>query len=264
MVIHRKTPGEASRLLAEYEAANKDIPKEVRMQMAVFVLAPKVGKRALEDLFQRRFATTPFVHLSWLWATAFTYSGIDHLWDEFVYRRNGRESPKHALRWLMEQLTPEQEALLSRRLGGIPEGSGRVATTAIWTRGGVWNRNNNMTRIILLGEHLDRDHSYNAVSRALSPAQAAALERELHNLINPDLYLYHDAQHRAVDYTRRRIPEILAYERPTTSYKTVSWFFQMPVPHPAGGFVEARGESRYPRSYNNGRERLDGGWFPSG
>jgi hypothetical protein len=264
MAVKIKTVGEASRLLAEYDKANADIPQARRRQMAIFALAPQVGKKSLEELFDRPLGTTPWVHLSWFWAMAFEYSGISHYWDEFALRRNGGESPAACLRWLLERITPEQKERLERRLSGIPRGRDIPTTHAIWTRGGVWQRDNNFTKIIILGEHLPpRDHSYSYVTEAFSPAQVEQLEREVHNSVDEEELLYPEAQLRAVEYVRHRIPEMLGWKRPTTSYKVASWFFDQPVPHPTGGFIDCRSSVNYPRRTGSGGRPSKGGrWFP--
>lgn len=272
---HRKrTEGEAARLLVEYENLNKDIPKSDRRQMAMFFLAPKVGRKTLEELFQRPLGQTPFRHRCWFWWKMMSYSNIGHLWGEFADLHNMGICTHHCLRWLKGETTEEEWIELSRRYGAPLKRSktNRInvnwwkptprGNPTIWTKGGEWPKGNNFTRIIILGEHIERtDWNYNQVTRALEPADCLTLERELSNLYDPDSMLAPHIIKEAVQYVRHRIPRILLYKRDTTSYKTTSWFFQTHVPHPDGGFLHYTDEVDYPRKRMKTREHGQQEWF---
>lgn len=270
----RKSALHASKMLADYEKMNADLPEATRRQLAVFVLEPRVGKAALEELFKRPLGQTPRRHRSWLWYNAMVASGMSHLWDDFCAQHNDGICMHHCLMWLQQEATPEEWALLSKRLGvELKSGKGvllnpywwkhypHTPRSAYWTKGGIWDVRNNFTKIIVLGESLDaiRDHGYSAISRALTRADTAQIERELHNTFDPDEMLAPDAINGAVEYVRRRIPDILGYERELSSYKTASWFFQTQVPHPDGGFVLWTREANYPMRETDGK---DINWFP--
>ena len=252
MARTKKTPTEANLLLFKYERLNSDLDKQVRRQMAIFVLAPRVGTKNLEFVFGRPLGQTPFRHRSWMWYNALNLSGLGHLWPEFVERRNETACLHHALKWLQEQARQEEWALLSKRLGVELKPGHELSLNPnwwkhqehkqsinVWTKGGVWDRRNSLTRIIILGHHLDseRDHSYNAITRALTRVDCQTIERELHNLYDPDTYLAPHIITEAIEYVRRRIPSVLGYKRETVGYKTASWFFQRRIPLPDGGFT---------------------------
>lgn len=263
----KKSALHASKMLADYEKLNADLPEATRRQLAVFVLEPRVGRAALEELFNRPLGQTPRRHRSWLWYNAMMASGMAHLWDDFCAQHNEGVCMHHCLMWLRERATPEEWTLLSRRMGieslnpGDWKHHPHTKRYAYWTKGGVWDVRNNFTKIIVLGESLDntRPYWYSAISRALTLNDLMQIERELHNTFDPDEMLAPDVINGAVDYVRQRIPDILGYERELSSYKTASWFFQAKVPHPDGGFVLWSREANYPMRETDGK---DINWFP--
>lgn len=262
------TEGIASKMLAEYEALNSDLPTEIRLQMALFVLAPKTGMAPLEAVFQRPLGQTFNRHRSWMWWTAMRTSGLEMWWEHMATHRNAGFSMRDCLRALKEQASPEQWELFSDRLGARlftqtpllrPAGYSREGTyTKVWTKGGIWDKRNPLTKVIILGEHLEgRDHSYSDVTKALTVDQCRRLETEVHHLISPDASLYPNAVAQAIEYVRRRIPAMLMYKRATTSYKVVAWFFQTRIPHPHGGWMKHDQEAEYPMKRKN-----DWRWLP--
>ena len=266
-----KTAGQASKLLAEYEHLNTDLPRNLRRQLAIFVLAPRVGTPILEELFQRPLAQTPLRHRSWLWYTAMRTSGLERYWPELVSRRNSGEPFGTLLRWLRSQATEEEWALMGNRLGKRInpahwswKSSGKP--TNYWTKGGVWDRRNNFTRIIILGESLDgeRDHTYSTLTQAITPASCRLLERELHNTIDEETLLFPDAIHQAVAYTRARIPQLAGHKINRASYKTAAWFFQTHVPDASGKyFYRHIDDACYRREFKIHNRLIRWEWFPS-
>lgn len=268
-----RTAGEASLLLLKYEALNADLPRETRRQLAIFVLVNRVGKAALEELFDRPLGQTPRRHRAWLWYNAIRLSGLEKFWDEFQELYNSGVCLHCCLAWLKEQASPEEWALLSRRMGvSLEFGKGGTSLNPhwwkhtehkqrneIWTKGGTWDRRNNFTRVLVSHEHLTRDHDYNDVTRVLSQGDCKQLEIELRNLCNPEYMLVPQAIVGAVEYARRRIPTLLGYKRKYSSYKTVSWFFQCKVPHPDGGFVLWTRPINYPMRESDGYDLT---WLP--
>lgn len=241
-----RTAGRASKLLDEYEKLNDDLPESTRRMMAIFVLAPKVGTEALEELFQCNLGQTPFRHRAWIWYMALRTSGLEPLWDEFAERHNRGDSMQSCLRWLRSEAGDERWRLLSNRLGEVLFND-RAALdiykwhdrpqdgNSIWTKGGTWDRRNGMTKIIVLGEHIEREPYDVGYVQDLDPQELRTLESELYNLINPDKMLAPQARHLAVKYTRRRIADLAGWKTRMPSYKTVSWFFQTEIQDPSGG-----------------------------
>ena len=214
--------------------------------MALFVLAPKVGTKALEELFQRPLGRTFFKHRSWMWWTAMRHSGLERHWHEFAYFHNEGVSICQLLKTVRSVATPEEWLLLSRRLG-VPVFkpqealnphwySRKGAEYAYWTKGGTWDRRNNFTRVIVLGQGIrTRDHNHNTITRKLSFRNCEQIEKEVFNIVDPDALLYPDAIDKAVEYVRWRIPTMIG-RKARSSYSMVSWFFQRDVPGPGGVF----------------------------
>lgn len=254
-------------MLDQYENLNADLPPNTRRQLALFVLAPKVGTKALEALFERPFGGTLGHHRSWMWYTAMRLSGLGGLWSKFASKHNNGVSLRDCLLWLRSEASESEWALLSKRLG-IPifnKGQNVLnpywwkdtpAPTKYWTKGGTWDRRSPLTKIIVLGEHIERDEPINAWAERLTDADLRLLEREVHNFVDEDQLLYPDAVKEATEYVRQRIPQILGYKTPRASYNTASWFFQKPVPHHWGGSADWRTSQNYPTT--KGYE-----WFPS-
>ena len=240
-----RTAGEASLMLHQYEELNKDLPAGVRRQLALFVLAPRTGIPVLAELFQSRLGKTPIRHVSWFWWNAMRSSGLEHLWDEFVTRKNNNIPMADCLIRVRRKADPENWKTLSRRAGtAIFQGSSllnphryrRTPTKGlkVWTKGGVWDRRNNFTKIIVLGEHLTgRDYAYSQLTKKLDDASCGRIETEIHNFVDPDDLLYPDAYLSACDYARVRIQKQVEWKR-NVGDVSLSWFFQGPVLVPGG------------------------------
>lgn len=229
-----RSASDASRLLADYEAMNRDIPAATRRHMGMFAIAPSVPKDSLEELFGRPLGNAPYTHRCWLWWQAMRFSGLSHHWDDFAALRN-EEGIGPATKALRSWVSLEEWKSLSRRMGydylnphrwnweGIP--------SDIWTKGGSWHRDNTFTRILLLGEHIERDPPrWNALTDALGPTGIRQLEAEASAMCDPDRDLYPVAVKSAVDYIRGRIPQLAGWNIENAGWRTVSWFFQRPVP----------------------------------
>lgn len=261
--MREKSPDQAHRLLVEYEHLNKDLPKDTRRLMGMFVIAHKVGHRGLKGVFGD-VGQTPFRHRAWLWWNALRLSGLGHYWDDFVDRRNQGTSMHECLMWLRDQASDSEWETLSSRMGKEgrlnphryhrwPDSEGKERRT-IWTKGGTWWKGDNFTKIILMGEHLPTRIPQNTWQERLGPHGVRKIESELHNLIDSDKMLQPDAKKRAVDYVRSRIPEILGYEIDNASYRTAAWFFQTDVPDEGGYFFSYKNMDEVPkRKSSNGR-----------
>lgn len=268
--------GIASRLLNDYERGNDDLPRPLRRQMAVFALAHRVYKSTLNELFERNLGQTPWRHRAWFWWTCFRTAGIPEWWDPFASRMNDGAYVGEALRPVREGVTRAEWALLSRRYGfTIFNDNGEVIRISkfgvgwkdgppqsVWTKGGNWGRRSSFTRIIILGEHIERDYSYNTMTRKLGPEGARALERELAGLIDPDALLVPDAWQRAVEYVRRRIPQMVGW-KVTASYRTAAWFFDEPVREAHSGlYYDPRMDADYPVHINKHNAHTYWDWIP--
>lgn len=265
-----RTEGQASLLLQRYEEKNRDLPKSTRIQMAPFALVHRTGIDALEALFGRKLGQTPYRHRSWFWWTAMRTSGLAKEWDPFTEMRNQGVPFDECLRWLKERASDDQWDTLSRRLGkenlypGDYSHKPRDTPDNIWTKGGTWQRESGFTKIILLGESLDRDYTYNDMTLTLGPEGALKLERELRGLVDPDKELEPNAKWSAVRYVRRRLPSVAGWRKtPTAHPRTVSWFFQEEIPESEGSpyFYDWRWPISQRRKLKNGRARY-WAWLP--
>lgn len=265
-----RTAGEASLLLHHYETLNKDLPADVRRQLGLFYLASKVGRPALEELFERPIGTTPWVHVSWFWWNCMRASGLERLWDEFAIRKNSGSSLRSCLRWVRRESTPEEWALLSRRVGApilqntalIKPGtySPSESTSSVWTKGGVWDKRNSFTRIIILGEKIEgRDYTYSHVTRKLNDERCWKIEREIRNFVDENSLLYPDALMSAVAYAKDRLTDYLRWPVKRVGPVTASWFFQRPVPVGGGLTVSYKDRIMDTRRSKHGARML---WFP--
>lgn len=258
-----------SRLLAEYEELNSDLPKQTRRQLAIFVLATRCSKAVLEELFGMPLGSTPRRHRSWLYYNAMRFSNLGDYWDHFAHLKNSGHSMQVCLKDLRDIASRDDWETFSNRLGcAIFKDRKRLNPTHwttpgsqkdIWTRGGVWSRAHGFTRIIILGDHLERNYDYNIISRNLGPHGAQLLERELHHTIDQEALLFSEAISRATEYARERIPTLASvYTEKRSSYHTASWFFGERVPTGPGRLVDyewehIRGTSIRANTYD---------WFP--
>lgn len=240
--------------------------------MAIFVMAPKVGMEALEAVFKRPLGMTFFKHRSWMWYTALKHSEMESHWYEFAYFHNEGVDMCRMLRSLRAITTPEQWLLLGRRLGvSVFKGteylnpywySQKGTTKAVWTKGGTWDRRNNFTKVIVLGENITgRDHNHSVLTRKLKPHHCRQIEKEIFNLVDPDELLYPDAIDKAIEHVRWRLPNIVG-RRHRLGYNMVAWFFQTNVPHPKGGYISPKQTVRYPRKYRKHKRNVDWRWLP--
>lgn len=251
MSTHPKSAPIASKMLADYEVLNSDLPERVRQQLGMFVIAPKVGMKAMHELFERDLGQTLNRHRAWMWWTAMSYSGLSEYWGEFSAAYNLGLPVRDCLRALKGVVNEADWSLFSRRMGVKslrPAAYSRVGTTnLIWTKGGTWDRRKNMTKIVVLGEHLKgRDLNYNGTTRRLDLDRCQLIETELYQLIDHNALLTPTAMFDAVDYVRHRIPSLIDSPRATTSPKVAAWFFMEPVPYQHGLMAEDR-QWGYPR-----------------
>lgn len=249
-----RTSGMASKMLADYEALNSDLPAQTRRWLGMFLIAPKTGVAALEALFERPLGSTLLRHRSWMWYQTMRHSGLERHWTNVANYHNAGAPMCDILKTVRDLSTKDEWLLFSRR-HGIPIFSrDRVvlnphnyayknAGKTIWTKGGTWWKDNNFTKIIVLGENLTRDH--NDTYLKFTPSAAKVIERELHNLIDPDDNIFPTAIDRAVEYVRYRMPNIIG-RKLKAGYKMVAWFFQTRIPHPHGGFIKNDQTANYP------------------
>ena len=234
------TAGELSLWLARYEQLNSDLERPLRRQFFMFAVAFMCRTKELEELFERPLGQTPRRHRSWFWYNAMVSSGLGHLWDEFAEMKNSGLAMREGLIRVRRKATEEQWSTLSRRTGcGIfndslllnPHSYTHEGTTFYWSRGGCWDTRSNITKVVVLGEHLpERDHTFNTITAALTPEQCRKLETEVYNLVDEESLLTPDAIDLAVRYVRNRFREMIGWSPGQSHAVMASWFFQTLVP----------------------------------
>lgn len=266
-----RTRGEAAKLLSEYENLNSDLPRRTRRHLGLFILGPKVGTNALEELTGKAVGNTIFRHRSWMWWNIFRTAGLRRKWDDFVERRNDGEPRDDLLREMRESISEDHWKVFSRR-AGVPVVHGRENLHPsdypeeegdrqdIWTKGGTWRKSSPFTQIILLGKGIGYRPPLTPWQRRLGQRGVRKIERELHGFIDPDETLHPDAHYRAIDYVRRRIVEILGYDFQRASCHTAAWFFQKQVPNREDWFFKPDPDTPPTRTDNHGRHSWR--WFP--
>jgi hypothetical protein len=174
------------------------------------------------------------------WYNSMISSGLDRYWDKLAADKNSGTPLSECLRWLRRKATAGEWRTLSRRHGGgifrdslliIPSTYSREPNTKFfWSKGGTWNSGSSITKIVCKGEHLTRDHSFNTITRKLTPEQCRKLESEVHNVVDENSLLQPDALDAAVLYVRNRVRELIGWKPGPTHPKNVSWFFQEAIP----------------------------------
>lgn len=263
--------GKAALWLREYKELNSDLDEDVLQQLALFALAPHVGKEALQKLFEPDVGSTPFRHRSWFWWNCFRYSGLAPEWDPFVQAKNKGKPMQRCLEIVRGMAHPDDWERLGERLGfpifrdeafrpGHYKSTAPELPEAIWTKGGTWQRADPFTQIIVLGHHIDdRDPPRTQAEKKIHPDGVRSIESELYTKIDEDSALQPHAKRRAVEYVRKRVPELAGYEYNTVNYETAAWFFTVPVMDESGWWhTQFREEPPLRKTPWN-----DWRWFPS-
>jgi len=267
------TMGEVSLSLSEYDRLNSDLEKPVRRMLFMFAVAHRCSAGVLEELFGRPLGQTPRRHRSFFWYNSIISSGLESHWREFASRKNNGTSMSDCLIRLRRRATEDQWLTLSRRVGcGIFTDSPRLnphvysrreSTQEYWTPGGNWSTRDNMTKIIVLGEHLPLRDYHNKMLSTIHHSQLLKLEDEVHGFVDEEALLVPDAQSAAITYVRSRLSELAGHTR-TASMRAASWFFQCAIP-------EGMKWHHYDHHNNGGHYKYDRAgskvtnlWYPHG
>lgn len=230
--------GELSMYLHRYETLNNDLPKPVCRQLFQFAASPYCSPKELDDLFQTHLGQTPRRHRSFFWYNTMLTSGLGDMWDQFASMKNSGSPMSDCVRRLKNAATHKQWITLSKRHGcGIfnnlsvitPNSYKTVGShTTYWSRGGVWGKRNGLTKVIVLGELMERN-PYNNITKKLLP-YCDKLTKEVYNLVDEEKMLVPDAIDKAVDYIRHRVRDVIGWSPGPTHMRNVSWFFQCAIP----------------------------------
>ncbi len=221
--------------IERYENDNSDLPEATRRAMALAVVAPKFPKalmvQALGDI-----KLTGYKDKSWRWWNVLRLAGLEQYWDGFRLRASQTGgSIWQASRWLRSRVSARKYQLFLRRAGSNPYHSHyKSKGTKVWTKGGTWDRRSNVTRVLVLGEHLGDRHP--AVYQMLVP-WLEVLEQELHTLTKPDQISRVNCLYNAVNYLYSRSLELLQWRKQDLDrWKLAAWFFMETIRnwHPDG------------------------------
>lgn len=233
-----RTPVEALAALKAYEDANSDIPHPTLRLMALGAFAYAYGRRVLEAALEQRLPRLPFRDHSWRYWKCLELSGLGHCWDAFRDTVHAQGIRK-ACAQLRRTVPRDQYKLFRKRQWTTPH-SGKGVRDKVWTKGGVWRRESRFTQVLVLKQHLPRRTCLKPWHYKVEGPVARLVEKELMGLIKPDQTFPFEARQQAVDYVRRRIPELLGRKR-ALGMEGVAWFFQqdIPIPHPRDGHPAA-------------------------
>ena len=230
-----KTPEGARQALHVYETQNADLPEGIRRLMGLSALGKYYGRKHLEAAVGEKLPRLPFRDWSWRWWNALNLSGLGHHWESFL-RYVQRGGLRAAATYLRAHSTPDQYLLFLKRAGTNPHNHHKPVRDVIWTKGGCWRIESPMTRLLVQKKHLPARPVATAWQQRIVPV-VRVVETELMNLVNPDAMLSYEAKALALDYVRRRLPQLLGSKRPRFSLETACWFFQQPIPGPLGTLV---------------------------
>ena len=256
---------QANDKVVAYEEVNADLPRQTRRLLALFTIARASTRGVIAQILGYDSAVLFRDHAK-RWWMVLNRSGLSRYWEGFK-ERGQYEGLTAACTWLQSQVTPEQWDLFERRAGvsigfNLWNRSEKPKGHVIWTKQGCWDRKSPFTKILVLGEHLPERLLRQRYQRRLGHDYVRLLERELFYEIDPDKMTPPQAKQRAVQYVRRRIPEMLGANRTEMSPAVAAWFFQIEVPVGGYRYVGPHVEKgrRSPRMYVDRTRRRQRSW----
>ena len=257
------TSGEVALFLNKYETANHEVPN--RTLMGVFAISTICRIKTIEEVLQRPLGHTPTVHRSWFWHECLIHSGLGHLWEPFRDEYNHYDgSLASALRLVKRNSTKDEWDILSLRQGSailrdsplnpsnFPEKSAKYS---VWTAGGVWDRRNGFTKIIVLGETPERESPHTGIQKRMTPF-LSLVDREVHALVDPERVLFHDARIKAIAHAREKFSSLVGWKERKIGERSLSWYFGSEFIHRNDGWDVC---------YRHSRKRLQrtqNSWLP--
>lgn len=224
----------AQAAITAYEQANPDVPQPGRRWLALGSVARRFYKRTLAEALGEPMPHAPWRDRSWFWWNVLATCGLEDRWESFKddVRALGLRQAYRALR---ATLSCSQRAVLARRCG-LKDAhlNPRPTRNVIWTKGGSWRIESNFTKLIVLKQPLGRRIFRRPWHHKLNQDGVERLEREIMAVVNPDTELAPDARAHAVDYFRRRLPEMLGWKIPRASTESAAWFFMTDLPSSGG------------------------------
>lgn len=132
----------------------------------------------------------------------------------------------------------------------------------LWSKQGSWDAKSPFTKLLVLKQHLPERPLLQRYQRRLGHDRVRFLERELMYLVNPDKLTPPEAKQRAVEYVRRRIPQMLGLNGTEMSPAVAAWFFQTEIPVGGYRYVGPRPPRGrlFPRTYVDRTRRRQRSW----
>ena len=265
MARYSLTYQQACAKVVAFEEVNADLSRRTRRLLALFTIARASTRGVIKQILGYDSAVLFRDHAK-RWWMVLSYSGLHPYWEGFR-DRGQNEGLTAACKWLRREVTREQWELFRRRSGAtigfrLWNRSETPKGDVIWTKAGCWDRKSSFTKLLVLKEHLPERPLLQRYQRRLGHDRVRLLERELMYEIDPDKITPPKAKQRAVQYVRRRIPEMLGANRTEMSPAVAAWFFQIEVPVGGYRYVGPRVERgrRAPRVYVDRTQRRQRSW----
>jgi hypothetical protein len=208
--------------------------------MAAFAIASQCTVKTLKEVLGRKqVGQTYYRDRAFFWWNAFALSDMAKHWDWFVKRRNAGENMGDLLRILKKKVGKKRWATFSRRLGKDnvrpDQYDAFSAKSTIWTKGGCWHRSSPFTDLLILHKPLPERQLRLPFMRKLGHDNIRLIEKELMHMIDPDEELAPEARTRAIEYVRRRVPELVGPLQGRREWllspRHLPWFFGCKVPY---------------------------------
>ena len=256
---------QANAKVVAFERLNADLPKRTRRLMALFTIARASTRGVVAQILGHDSAALFRDHAK-RWWMVLSHSGLSRYWEGFK-DRGQNEGLTSSCKWLRRAVTREQWELFRRRAGAtngfrLWNRSTKPKGNVIWTRQGCWDKKSPFTRLLVMKEHLPERPLLQRYQIRLGHDQVRLLERELTFQIDPDKMTPPEAKQAAVQYVRRRIPEMLGYKRSEMSAAVAAWFFGVEIPVGRCRYVGPRPSRgrRSPRTYVDRGARRQRSW----
>lgn len=251
-----RTAEGARTAIKRYEEQNSDLPAPTRRMMALSACGKYFGRRVLEEATGQKLPRLPFRDWSWRWWNALNLAGLGSLWPGFVAQIKIGGLDQGA-RYVELRSSAKRYQTFLCIAGTNPRNHHKPVRDILWTKGGCWRIESSLTKLLVLKQHLPERTLVTQYQKTLGHHKVRLLERELMNLIDPDTMMSSEAKHRALDYVRRRIPEMLGWKRKRVGYEMAAWFFQQKIPVPDGTVVPDRRSGYVTRKWGSVRHNRD-------
>ena len=207
------TKAQVHAALVSYEEANADLPKHDRRLLGLFYLAAnRKNPRAYVEEILGYESSVIYRDISRRWWMVLFYSGLPKKWRRFKSTAEKQGVPE-AWRQLSLALTPEERALVLRRLGTRPwrvsnkarKRSGRSVLGVIrWFKAGTWYPRSAWTTLLVEGKSLESRRVYSRPWHHKFKPYVRLLERECFHLIDLDEITPPEAKEKVALYVRTR------------------------------------------------------------